>query len=95
MQSLRKLAPCFVLVGLLYTLVQAGTPGSFRGKVVEGVQGSRDAGWLYVQGRNGNIRRVDISHATVGYDEAVPAHQRKPSAREQLTPGAKVRVTAG
>lgn len=75
-------------------VAQAGTPGSFRGKVVDEGEGSQAAGWLYVQGRDGGIRRVDISHATIAYDEAVPAEQRKAAAHEQLTTGAEVRVTA-
>ena len=91
---LRQFASYFVLLGALCTLSQAGTPGSFRGKVVEGAQGTSDAGWLYVQGRDGSVRRVDISHASVGYDDTVPADQRKPAAREQLAAGAEVRVTA-
>ena len=72
----------------------AATPGSFRGTVVEGDHGSAAEGWLYVRSRNGSIRRVEISHASFGYDESVPADQRKPAAREQLDIGAEVRVTA-
>ena len=62
--------------------------------VVEGDQGRPKEGWIYVRGRNGSIRSVDISQAVVGYDEEVPADQRKPPAREQLVTGAEVRVTA-
>jgi len=81
-------------VSILCLLAYGGTPGSFRGTVVEGEKGAPQEGWLYVRGMNGGIRRVDISKASVSYDEDVPADQRKPSAREQLTVGAEVRVTA-
>jgi hypothetical protein len=61
---------------------------------VEGDQSSPKEGWLYVRGKNGSIRRVDISQAAIGYDESVPANERSSSAREQLRAGAEVRVTA-
>jgi len=76
------------------SLAHSATPGSFRGTVVEGEQGGPQQGWLYVRGRNRTLRRVDISHASVEYDEDVPLGQRKTSAREQLIVGAEVRVTA-
>ena len=90
----RPLASCLLLLVLFPTLVQAATPGSFRGTVVEGDQGSPKTGWLYVRGKNGSIRRVDISHASIGYDEEMPADQRKPEPRDLLLVGAEVRVTA-
>lgn len=93
MRVTRFVAACF-LTALLTSITHAGTPGSFRGTVVEGDQGAPKEGWLYVRGRNGNIRRVDISQAAVAYDENVPADERKPSPREQLVIGAEVRVTA-
>lgn len=84
-----------LLVALCWCcMVEAGTAGSFRGMVVEGEKGAPQEGWLYVQGRNGSMRRVDISKSAIAYDESVPADQRKSSAREQLAIGAEVRVTA-
>jgi hypothetical protein len=94
MRLMRYLAICLLTATLCCSLAEAATQGSFRGTVVEGDKGAPEAGWLYVKGRNGSIRRVDISQANVGYDENVPADQRKPSAREQLAVGAEVRVTA-
>src|ERR1041385_2905124 len=93
MRWMRRVAPCLLAV-LLCTVAQAATPGSFRGEVVEGDKGAPESGWLYVRGRNGSIRRVDISKAAIGYDEDMPADERKSSAREQLIVGAEVRVTA-
>jgi hypothetical protein len=94
MQWLRHLTACFLAAALFSSVVQAATSGSFRGTVVEGEKGAPQEGWLYVRGRNGAIRRVDISHAAVAYDETVPADERKSSPREQLAVGAEVRVTA-
>lgn len=93
MRWLRHLAACQLAVLLFCGLLQA-TAGSFRGTVVEGDQGSPRQGWLYLRGRNGGIRGVDISQAAIDYDEDMPADQRKSSPREQLVVGAEVRVTA-
>ena len=70
----------------------AGTPGSFRGTIIDNPQAGKR--WIYVQGRNGMARRVDILHARVIYDEDVPAAQRRPKPEEELTPGTEVRVEA-
>lgn len=73
-------------------VLMAGTPGSFRGTIVDGP--SAVTGWIYVQGRNGMARRVEIAHARVAYDEEVPAAERRPKAEDGLVIGAEVRVTA-
>jgi hypothetical protein len=72
----------------------AGTAGSFRGKVVESEQTAVNPNWIYVQGRNGAIRRVEISKAKIEYDEGVPAANRNPKPQQALTSGTEVRVTA-
>jgi hypothetical protein len=73
--------------------VFGGTDGSFRGKVVE-TDAAANPNWIYVQGRNHAIRRVEISHAHVEYDEAVPAVRRKAKPERSLVEGTEVRVTA-
>ena len=94
MRCTRLVALILFVVSFVWLAAYAGTPGSFRGTVVEGDEGVPSEGWLYVRGRNGSIRRVDISNASIGYDESVPRDQQKPTAREHLQPGADVRVTA-
>ncbi len=81
-----------LILGLTAVAI-AGTPGSFRGTIVDR---PHDAGknWIYVQGRNGMARRVDISHARVSYDEDVQTGSRLPKPEEALIAGAEVRVTA-
>lgn len=81
----------FALV-LGLTILATATPGSFRGTIIDNPKAVR--GWIYVQGRNGSARRVEISHAKIEYDEDVPASERHPKAEEALTPGTEVRVTA-
>ncbi len=79
---------------LLSALVYGGTPGSFRGKIVEGPHAAAEKDWIYVQARNGMVRRVEISHAQVEYDEDVPANSRLRNPQDALKAGAEVRITA-
>ncbi len=84
----------FAAMLVLFALPSAAISGSFRGKIVEGAQSAADPNWIYVQGRNGMIRRVEISHAHVEYDQSIPAVSRRPKAQAALIAGAEVRVTA-
>ena len=86
------LSGAFIL--LIAVLAMAGTPGSFRGTIVDGPLGASGSRWIYVQGRNGAARRVEVSHARVSYDEAVAAAGRQGKAADALVPGAEVRVHA-
>lgn len=73
--------------------VGEGTVGIFQGLVVYG--SSRDsATYIYVQGKNGNVRRVRVTGAKVYYADSVPASQRVKSALECLQEHPEVRVTA-
>jgi hypothetical protein len=79
---------------LLSTVVYAGTPGSFRGKIVEGPHAATEKNWIYVQARNGMVRRVEISQAQFEYDEDVPAAKRSRNPQDAVKVGAEVRITA-
>jgi hypothetical protein len=92
MTRLPRIVPVLLTILVFSALVRAGTPGSFRGTVVDGPGAGK--GQIYVQGRNGMARRVDISRAQVSYDESVPETTRLPRPEDALTPGAEVRVTA-
>jgi len=83
-----------VLTLLACKLAMAGTTGSFRGTVVEAPTGEPSAGWIYVQGRNGSLRRVQVSRARVIYGQAVPLNQREKAPKASLVFGVEVRVTA-
>ncbi len=72
----------------------AGTPGSFRGVLVNGPESQRHDGWIFVKGKNGMVRRVDIAKAEVRYDESYPQEQRSSIPRVTLKPGIEVRITA-
>ena len=84
----------FVSILLLAAATLAATPGSFRGVLVDGPGSKRHTGWIYVQGKNGMLRRVEIAKANVTYDESYPVQKRKASARAALRSGIEVRVIA-
>ncbi len=94
MNSLRHSSGLLWVILSLSAFVYAGTPGSFRGKIVEGPHAAAEKDWIYVQARNGMVRRVEISHAQVEYDEDVPAARRSRNPQDGLKAGAEVRITA-
>lgn len=68
----------------------AGPVGMFQGELMSSPQ----AGWLYVKGRNGMLRRVELGKARILYGRAVPLERRDPNPSDQLIKGAVVKVTA-
>ena len=94
MPLLRRVVAFTIAVLSLGAWLSAGTPGEFRGTIIDVPGASSRGKWIYVQGRNGSARRVDISNARVVYDEDVPAAERRTNPAEALTAGAEVRVTA-
>ncbi len=72
----------------------AGTPGTFRGVLVDAPSASHTDGWIFVKGKNGNLRKVEIKTAAVHYEDTFPVAKRKGSPKASLKPGIEVRVTA-
>src|SRR5215208_2826788 len=88
-------ASLLVATLLLTSALLAGTPGVFRGTLVDGPGNEKiDGRWIYVKGRNGSLRRVEISRAKVSYMDSVPETRREKMPESVLKPGAVVRVTA-
>jgi len=85
-------------IGLLLLVfasgLYAGPSGTFLGTLVSASGSRSEARWLYVKGKNGVIRRVEVSAAKVAYADSVPREQRKQPAATALQPGAEIRVTA-
>jgi hypothetical protein len=79
---------------LLAVPVLASTPASFRGKVIEFPTGNEARGMIFVMGRNGALRRVQVGSARVSYDQHIPLKLRHKQPNESLKHGAEVRVTA-
>jgi len=90
---LRHLLVCLLLTPLAF----AGTiTGVFQGTVVQ-LNTHKPAAktrWMYVQGKNGVIRRANIAKATFDYDEDFPKAKRHKKAEDSLLKAAVVRVTA-
>ncbi|HYE26529.1 MAG TPA: hypothetical protein VEG32_15155 [Clostridia bacterium] len=92
-RQLRSIAA--LALSLLFSLpLLAATPGSFRGVLIDAPGGEKKDGYIFLQARNGNVRKVEVAKATVTYDAAVPEKQRHAKAQESLVPGAEVRITA-
>ena len=84
-----------VLAFLLAVPTAFAVDGTFSGKVVEPPANvSAVPGWIFVQGRNNLLRRVEVSHAEILFGEDVPVSQRRKCNSDCLTPGQEVRVTA-
>jgi hypothetical protein len=68
--------------------------GTFYGIVVNPPAGApQPAGWIYVQSKNHMLRRVDISHATIVFEQGI-AQKQKDCRQPCLVSGDEVRVTA-
>jgi hypothetical protein len=80
------------LMLVVVTAAFSGTPGSFRGFLMEGAD--TKPGWMYVQSRNDMLRLVKVSGAAVSYSDSIPVELRRANPRESLRPGAEVRVLA-
>lgn len=88
---LRALATVSLLLALSLTAF-AGTPGIFQGRIYQDERPT--PGWIYVQARNGMLRKVEISRARVTYASSVASADRATDPTQDLVHGAEVRVTA-
>jgi hypothetical protein len=80
---------------LFASLYASAADGTFIGKVVDPPANAPvTPGWIFVQGRNNMLRRVEVAHAVILFGEDVPVSQRRKCNAECLTPGQEVRVTA-
>ena len=86
---------CFVFGLLIAGIPIFAADGTFRGKVID-PPGDIPLvpGWIYVQGRNRMLRRVEVAHAVVVFGDDVPTDQRHKCGSECLSAGQDVRVTA-
>jgi hypothetical protein len=82
-----------LVIVLLLAIFAFATEGSFRGTLVTPPNTEPTQGWLYVKGRNGLVRRVEVSNARVTYSEE-PSSAGQDTRADQLEEGTEVRVTA-
>jgi hypothetical protein len=95
--ALRRARAAYVFLGLVLVLAPYGFPaeGMFEGRIVDAPPDQPlPKGWIYVQGRNHLLRRVEVAHATVVFSGQVPASQQKKCGPECLEQGQEIRVIA-
>jgi hypothetical protein len=85
----------FTLGLLVSTLPVSAADGTFRGRVIDPpVNAPAVHGWIFVQGQNRMLRRVEVAHAVVVFGDEVPASEHRKCNSECLSAGQEVRVTA-
>ena len=81
---------------LLSSSVAFAVDGTFTGKIAD-PPASEPAvkGWIFVEGRNQMLRRVEVAHAEIVYGDEVPtSSQRHNCNSDCLVKGQEVRITA-
>ncbi len=66
----------------------------FGGKVVRSDGQDPPGTWVYIKGRSGSMRRVEVSKARFEYLDSVPAASRSAKPADDLKDGAVVQITA-
>lgn len=81
---------------LLLSPAALAVDGTFRGKIADPPANVPAVkGWIFVEGRNQMLRRVEVAHAEVVYGEEVPASRQRHSCNSEcLAKGQEVRITA-
>jgi len=80
---------------LLWSPTAFAVDGTFRGKIADPPPNEPAVkGWIFVQGRNKMLRRVEVAHAEIVYGEEVPASERHKCNSDCLSTGQEVRITA-
>jgi hypothetical protein len=92
--------PFLSIVSLALVLLSSSAAfavdGTFRGKIADPPANVPAVkGWIFVEGRNQMLRRVEVAHAEIVYGEEVPAsNQRHNCNSDCLVKGQEVRITA-
>lgn len=89
-----RLTAMLLLAGCLALPAVAGSVGMFGGRIVPAADQNPPGKWIYVKGRGGALRRVEISKARYEYAESVPAAARSRTPSDDLKEGAVIQVAA-
>ena len=89
------------MVSLAFVLLASGpaafaVDGTFRGKIADPPANVPAVkGWIFVEGRNQMLRRVEVAHAEIIYGEEVPISNKRHNCNSDcLIKGQEVRITA-
>jgi hypothetical protein len=84
-----------VLIVLLVSGLSFGAEGVFQGVVVDPPPSQpASPGWIFVQGGNHLLRKVEVTHAEIVFRERIPDREKRKCGPECLEAGQEVRVTA-
>jgi hypothetical protein len=75
-------------------VAEARILGVFQGEIVAEPYKVGKGKWLALQSRNGFVRKVEITEASVTYDEDYPEKERQQDPARGLVPYTLIRVTA-
>jgi hypothetical protein len=89
--QVRRLALFLVLA---VVAADARILGVFQGEIIRGPYQVGKGRWIQLQSRNGFVRKVEITSATVSYDEEYPQTERAADPAQGLMMYTMVRVTA-
>jgi hypothetical protein len=90
----RRSAVLLLLTTLVFCpLSEAKILGVFQGKIIQKTSTKSGRQLVYVQGKNGFVRKVDVARAVVEYDEDFPVETRLAKPAQALTVSAEVRIT--
>lgn len=81
---------------LLSSTAVFAVDGTFRGKIADPPANEPAVkGWIFIEGRNQMLRRVEVAHAEIVYGEEVPASSQRHNCNSDcLIKGQEVRITA-
>jgi hypothetical protein len=77
----------------LSVICPAAGRGSFRGRIASTAIEHQHQ-WIYVEAGHRNLRRVDVSRASVRFGDTVAPNRRTAHPADSLARGAEVEVTA-
>lgn len=84
-----------VLIVCLVSGMSFGTEGIFQGTVVDPPPSQAPSpGWIYIEGGNHLLRKVEVSHAEIVFAAEVSAKEKHKCGPECLAAGQEVRITA-
>src|SRR5437764_598488 len=83
------LRQAFLAFCIAVSIPAFATKGMFQGRVVEGTKHELGK-YIYIEGRAGLMRRVNIQSCRVRFDSSIPPSQRVRSASESLHESAQV-----
>src|ERR1700757_1768617 len=85
----------YVLIVLLVSGLSFASEGVFQGMVVDPPPSQpASPGWIFVEGGNHLLRKVEVTHAEIVFVKQIPERGKRKCGPECLEAGQEVRITA-